>query len=151
MCASSSAHVRLVLNVTLLYWKVIDTPGILDHPLEDRNTIEMQAITALAHLRAAILYFVDVSEQCGTALEQQVSATFCLLLHRSSFNIWWPFSWNICQIYAVTCILVFLYLRVFSLNWCGMISLTALGGFFYVFLVRLSYSAASSHCSQTSQ
>jgi len=57
---------------------VIDTPGILDHPLEDRNTIEMQAITALAHLRAAVLYFVDVSEQCGSTLEQQVRETFLL-------------------------------------------------------------------------
>merc|ERR1712173_304417 len=54
-----------------LRWQVIDTPGILDHPLEDRNTIEMQAITALAHLRAAVLYFLDPSEQCGHTLEQQ--------------------------------------------------------------------------------
>lgn len=50
----------------------MDTPGILDHPLEDRNTIEMQAITALAHLRAAVLYMMDVSEQCGHSLEEQV-------------------------------------------------------------------------------
>merc|ERR1712227_896174 len=54
-------------------WQVIDTPGILDHPLEDRNTIEMQSITALAHLRAAVLYFMDPSEQCGYTLEQQKS------------------------------------------------------------------------------
>jgi hypothetical protein len=27
-------------------WQVIDTPGIHDHPLEERNTIEMQSITA---------------------------------------------------------------------------------------------------------
>ena len=33
----------------------------------------MQAITALAHLRAAILYVMDVSEQCGYNLSQQVS------------------------------------------------------------------------------
>ncbi|KAJ3357188.1 Nucleolar GTP-binding protein 1 [Allomyces javanicus] len=54
-------------------WQVIDTPGILDHPLEDRNTIEMQSITALAHLKAAILYFIDLSEQCGYSIKEQVS------------------------------------------------------------------------------
>jgi len=56
-----------------LRWQVIDTPGILDHPLEDRNTIEMQSITAMAHLRAAILYLVDISEQCGYSIAQQIS------------------------------------------------------------------------------
>ncbi|KAK7605461.1 hypothetical protein V9T40_007319 [Parthenolecanium corni] len=55
-----------------LRWQVIDTPGILDHPLEERNIIEMQAITALAHLRAAILYFIDVSERCGYSIAQQI-------------------------------------------------------------------------------
>lgn len=52
-------------------WQVIDTPGILDHPLEDRNTIEMTAITALAHIPATILFFLDISEQCGTTIKQQ--------------------------------------------------------------------------------
>ncbi|XP_031641111.1 nucleolar GTP-binding protein 1 [Contarinia nasturtii] len=55
-----------------LRWQVIDTPGILDHPLEERNTIEMQAITALAHLRACVLYVMDISEQCGHTLDEQV-------------------------------------------------------------------------------
>ncbi|KAG9510580.1 Nucleolar GTP-binding protein 1, partial [Fragariocoptes setiger] len=53
-------------------WQVIDTPGILDRPLEERNTIEMQSITALAHLRACILYLVDFSEQCGYSIEKQL-------------------------------------------------------------------------------
>lgn len=53
-------------------WQVIDTPGILDHPLEDRNTIEMLSITALAHLQAAILFIIDISEQCGYTIEEQV-------------------------------------------------------------------------------
>ena len=53
--------------------QVIDTPGILDQPLEDRNTIEMISITALAHLRAAVVYVIDVSEQCGESLESQLS------------------------------------------------------------------------------
>ena len=55
-----------------LRWQVVDTPGILDHPLEERNTIEMQAITALAHLRAVVLYFLDPSEQCGHNMTQQL-------------------------------------------------------------------------------
>ncbi|CDW88118.1 nucleolar gtp-binding protein 1 [Stylonychia lemnae] len=54
-------------------WQVIDTPGILDHPLDERNTIEMQSITALAHLNACILYFIDISETCGYTIEQQIS------------------------------------------------------------------------------
>lgn len=56
-----------------LRWQVVDTPGILDHPLEERNTIEMQSITALAHLRAAILFFIDISEQCGYSINQQIA------------------------------------------------------------------------------
>lgn len=38
------------MDYKYLRWQVVDTPGILDHPLEDQNTIKMQAITALAHL-----------------------------------------------------------------------------------------------------
>ncbi|XP_032900676.1 nucleolar GTP-binding protein 1 [Amblyraja radiata] len=60
------------MDYKYLRWQVVDTPGILDHPLEERNTIEMQAITALAHLRAAVLYVMDVSEQCGHTVEEQL-------------------------------------------------------------------------------
>mmetsp|Transcript_16063 Transcript_16063/g.37234 ORF Transcript_16063/g.37234 Transcript_16063/m.37234 type:complete len:706 (-) Transcript_16063:1535-3652(-) len=56
-----------------LRWQVIDTPGILDHSLEERNTIEMQAIIALAHLTCSVLYFCDISEHCGYSIEQQCS------------------------------------------------------------------------------
>ncbi|SOV02463.1 probable NOG1 - nucleolar G-protein required for 60S ribosomal subunit biogenesis [Ustilago sp. UG-2017a] len=60
------------MDYKYLRWQVVDTPGILDHPLEEMNTIEMQSITALAHLRAAVLYFMDLSEQCGYTVEAQV-------------------------------------------------------------------------------
>jgi len=60
------------LDYKYLRWQVIDTPGVLDHPLEDMNTIEMQSITALAHLKSCILYFLDLSEQCGYTVEAQV-------------------------------------------------------------------------------
>ncbi|KAJ5569602.1 Nucleolar GTP-binding protein 1 [Penicillium hispanicum] len=55
-----------------LRFQAIDTPGILDHPLEEMNTIEMQSITAVAHLRSAILYFMDLSEQCGYSVADQI-------------------------------------------------------------------------------
>ncbi|KIJ05519.1 hypothetical protein PAXINDRAFT_93375, partial [Paxillus involutus ATCC 200175] len=64
------------LDYRYLRWQVIDTPGILDHPLEEMNTIEMQSITALAHLKSCVLYFMDLSEQCGYTVEAQ-----CKLFH----------------------------------------------------------------------
>lgn len=56
-----------------LRFQAVDTPGILDHPLEEMNTIEMQSITAIAHLRSACLYFMDLSEQCGYSVDAQIN------------------------------------------------------------------------------
>lgn len=64
------------LDYRYMRWQVIDTPGILDHPLEEMNTIEMQSITALANLKSCVLYFMDLSEQCGYTVEAQ-----CKLFH----------------------------------------------------------------------
>lgn len=61
------------MDYKYMRWQVIDTPGVLDKPLEERNTIEMQSITALAHLRCTVLYVLDISEQCGYSLEQQTA------------------------------------------------------------------------------
>jgi len=41
-------------------------------PLEERNTIEMLSVTALAHLNAAVVYVMDISGQCGYSLEEQI-------------------------------------------------------------------------------
>lgn len=55
-----------------LRYQVIDSPGILDHGLDEMNTIEMQSITALAHLKSCVIYFVDPSEQCGYSVLEQI-------------------------------------------------------------------------------
>ncbi len=55
-----------------LRYQVIDSPGILDHSLDEMNTIEMQSITALAHLKSCVIYFVDPSEQCGYSVLEQI-------------------------------------------------------------------------------
>lgn len=61
------------MDYKYLRWQVIDTPGVLDHPLEERNTIEMQSITALAHIRACVMFFMDLSETCGYTIAQQIN------------------------------------------------------------------------------
>eukprot|EP01053_Blabericola_migrator_P002993 Blabericola_migrator_1__2992@NODE_1867_length_3627_cov_346_757865_g1195_i0_p1_GENE_NODE_1867_length_3627_cov_346_757865_g1195_i0NODE_1867_length_3627_cov_346_757865_g1195_i0_p1_ORF_typecomplete_len725_score144_69NOG1_N/PF17835_1/1_8e66NOG1/PF06858_14/1_7e03NOG1/PF06858_14/8_4e26FeoB_N/PF02421_18/4_5e26NOGCT/PF08155_11/1_5e20MMR_HSR1/PF01926_23/3_7e19GTP_EFTU/PF00009_27/2_3e07AIG1/PF04548_16/7_5e08Ras/PF00071_22/9_8e08Arf/PF00025_21/1_1e07SRPRB/PF09439_10/2_5e06RsgA_GTPase/PF03193_16/5_8e05RsgA_G len=66
-------------------WQIVDTPGILDRPLVSRNSIEMTAITALAYLNCAILFLIDISEQCGYNIEEQVKlfhATKDLFKHK---------------------------------------------------------------------
>jgi nucleolar GTP-binding protein len=52
-------------------YQVIDTPGLLDRPLEDRNDIERQAISALRHVGDALLFLLDSSETCGYTVAEQ--------------------------------------------------------------------------------
>ena len=53
-------------------FQVLDTPGLLDRPMEKRNKIERQAIAALRHLATAILFVLDPTESCGFPLEAQL-------------------------------------------------------------------------------
>jgi len=51
----------------------IDTPGLLDRPLQKRNKIELQAILALKHLAKKIIFIIDPSESCGYPVKEQVA------------------------------------------------------------------------------
>ncbi|MGC8663003.1 MAG: NOG1 family protein [Thermoplasmata archaeon] len=53
--------------------QIIDTPGLLDRPFDERNEMEKQAILAIKHLADVIIYILDPSETCGYALEKQLS------------------------------------------------------------------------------
>ena len=53
-------------------YQILDTPGILDRPMEKRNKMERQAIAALAHLADAVLFLIDPTETCGYSLDEQV-------------------------------------------------------------------------------
>ena len=52
-------------------YQIIDTPGLLDRPEQDRNDIERQAVSALEHLGDAVVFLVDASEACGYPLSAQ--------------------------------------------------------------------------------
>lgn len=51
--------------------QIIDTPGLLDRPLEKRNRIEKQAILALKYLANIVVFLLDPSETCGYSMEEQ--------------------------------------------------------------------------------
>ncbi|MDR0767265.1 MAG: NOG1 family protein [Methanosarcinales archaeon] len=53
-------------------YQIIDTPGLLDRPMSERNEIELQAITALRRLDAIILLLIDPSESCGYDINAQL-------------------------------------------------------------------------------
>ena len=57
------------------YYKIqlIDTPGLLDRPLSERNEVEMKAVVALKHLSDIIIYMFDPSPFRYYNLDEQLS------------------------------------------------------------------------------
>lgn len=54
-------------------YQLVDTPGLLDRPAEERNDVEAQAVSALTHLADAVLFLVDASGECGYPLAAQLA------------------------------------------------------------------------------
>ncbi len=52
--------------------QVVDTPGLLDRPLSERNQIELQAIVALKHIADVIIFLVDPTMHSGYPLDYQL-------------------------------------------------------------------------------
>jgi len=52
-------------------FQLIDTPGLLEEPIEKRNDIEKVAILALTHLADVVLFLIDPSESCGYTIDKQ--------------------------------------------------------------------------------
>lgn len=52
-------------------YQIIDTPGLLDRPIDEMNQIELNAMVALEHLANVIIFIFDASETSGYPLESQ--------------------------------------------------------------------------------
>ena len=50
---------------------MVDTPGLLDRPMSERNSIEMQAIAALENVGDVLLFLIDSTESSTTPLSEQ--------------------------------------------------------------------------------
>lgn len=53
-------------------YQVVDTPGLLDRPMSERNEIERQTVAVLSHLQGVVLCILDPSEHCGYPLDSQL-------------------------------------------------------------------------------
>lgn len=54
-------------------YQIIDTPGLLDRSIDERNAIEKQAILALRYLTNVMIIVIDPSETCGYSMEKQLA------------------------------------------------------------------------------
>lgn len=54
-----------------LLCQLVDTPGLLDRPMEERNPIELQAIKAIDALADLLVFVYDPSETCGYPMPEQ--------------------------------------------------------------------------------
>ena len=52
---------------------MVDTPGLLDRPMVERNNIEMQAIAALENVGDVLLFLIDPTPEATTSLEEQTN------------------------------------------------------------------------------
>jgi nucleolar GTP-binding protein len=64
-------HMEKTVHYQKKKYQIIDTPGLLDRPLSERNTIERQAIAALRHLADLIVFIFDPTETCGYPMAEQ--------------------------------------------------------------------------------
>ncbi|WIV68224.1 NOG1 family protein [Natrialbaceae archaeon AArc-T1-2] len=71
LSADSERTERSAMSDHLRY-QIVDTPGLLDRPPEERNEIESQAVSALEHLADCVLVLLDPSGECGYPIDSQL-------------------------------------------------------------------------------
>jgi nucleolar GTP-binding protein len=66
-------HLKIKRRFDTLSIQIMDSPGILDRPLEDRNNIELQAILALRLISDIIIFVFDPTPASGYSVESQIN------------------------------------------------------------------------------
>jgi nucleolar GTP-binding protein len=64
-------HMEKTVRYEKKQYQIIDTPGLLDRPLSERNNIEKQAIAALRNLADLIVFIFDPSGTSGYQMNDQ--------------------------------------------------------------------------------
>lgn len=53
--------------------QITDTPGLLNRPEDERNSIELLTMATLRYLPTAVVFVLDPTGECGTSMEDQLS------------------------------------------------------------------------------
>jgi len=64
------------IKVKYLLYRIIDTPGLLDRPMKDRNMIELQAILAIKHLADVLFFIIDPTKTDQNEISQQLNLLY---------------------------------------------------------------------------
>ncbi|MFQ5977643.1 MAG: NOG1 family protein [Candidatus Heimdallarchaeota archaeon] len=59
-------------KVDFIPCQIIDTPGVLDRPISEKNPIEKRALAAIRHLAWVLAFLVDATETCGFPTRSQL-------------------------------------------------------------------------------
>ncbi|MFW9971872.1 MAG: NOG1 family protein [Candidatus Odinarchaeota archaeon] len=65
-------HIEIERRFDKIKIQCLDTPGILDRPMHQRNNIELQAILALRLISDLILFIFDPTPACGYNIGSQI-------------------------------------------------------------------------------
>ncbi len=66
-------HAEIFINNKKYKIQIIDTPGLLDRPPEEMNSVEKKAIAALEELSGIILFLIDPSGNAYMPLDSQLN------------------------------------------------------------------------------
>lgn len=69
---TKDVHVGHIIN-EFQRIQVIDTPGILDRPMKERNKIELKAISAIKNLEGIIVFLFDTSSLSMLKPKEQIN------------------------------------------------------------------------------
>ena len=72
----SLGHLFIERKFDSIKLQIMDTPGILDRPMAERNNIELQAVLALKLISDSIIFVFDPTPACGYSIDSQLDLFF---------------------------------------------------------------------------
>ena len=92
-----------------------DTPGLLERPLSERNAMERLTLACLNHLPSAVLFVLDLTAQCGTSVQDQLTIRSLPSASTLADSAVYPFIYLIMPVFTLKYMCLFIHLLTHSL------------------------------------